>query len=343
MVSLAAKVAFLSRADSYAEGADTVETKETHMSWVFLTDDYAYKLKKPVRTSFLDYGTIAARRRNCQREVRLNRRLAPGIYLGTVPLRIDARTGLHLKGASRVVDWLVKMKRLPAEGTLEHRIAAGTVRETDIRRLGRILAAFFRSAPDGRGAPHAHLCRTMEAVRADHGELARPRFGLPKEKVNRLAAAQLSFLARHGDLLQGRAEARRIREGHGDLRPEHVYCNGTPIVMDCLEFNRRLRMLDPVDELAYLAMECERLGNERVGRWLFDTYRRETGDFPPRGLIDFYKCSRAYLRAKISIWHIADVSVPAPERWRRRAHQYLACAENYARRLDGTGPRKGYG
>lgn len=338
MIGLAAKVAFLSKPNAYPEVPAGVEAKETHMSWVFLTDRHAYKLKKPVRTGFLDYGTIAARQRNCRREIRLNRRLAPGVYLGAVALRHDGRTGLHLGGGGRAVDWLVKMRRLPEEWTLERRIAGGTVRATDIRRLGRRLAAFFRSAAMGRISANAYLRDLQEAVRANCGELAWPRFGLPRDTVENLAAVQLAFLGRHGDLLRGRAAARRVREGHGDLRPEHIYCDGAPIVMDCLEFNRRLRTVDPVDELAYLAMECERLGDPRIGPWLFDTYRRETGDSPPNSLITFHKCFRACLRATIAVWHVADAGVREPERWRKRALQYLDWAERYGRALAEPGP-----
>lgn len=336
MVDLAAKVAFLERPGSYPEGTAAVEARETHMSWVFLTDRHAYKLKKPVKTSFLDYGTIAARRLNCRREVRLNRRLAPDIYLGVVALRHSARIGLHFGKSGRIVDWLVKMQRLAPERTLEYRILAGTVREEDLRRLGRRLATFFHNAPLVPVAPEDYFRALAKAIRDNQAELARPGFALPHGMVAHLAAAQLSFLRRNGDLLRKRAAAQYIREGHGDLRPEHVYCDGTPIVMDCLEFNRRLRMLDPVDELSYLTMECDRLGAPRVGEWLFDTYGRETGDRPPPALISFYKCFRAYLRAKIAVWHLADASVQQPARWRERTFEYLRCAETYAHVLDRT-------
>lgn len=340
MVNLAAKVAFLARPDAYPEGTAAVEVKETHMSWVFLTARHAYKLKKPRRTSFLDYGTIEARRLNCRREVRLNHRLAPDIYLGIVPLRYSARHGLRLGDSGRVIDWLVKMRRLSSERTLEHRISAGTVRETDIRGLGHRLVAFFRSAPVTPIGPDAYLRTLAAAVRDNRTELSRPVFALPGGTVDRLAASQLSFLERHGDLLQSRARTRHIREGHGDLRPEHVYCDGTPVVMDCLEFNRSLRMLDPVDELAYLAMECERLGAPRVGNWLFEIYAGETGDHPPEFLVGFYKCFRAFLRAKIAIWHLADDSVRQPDRWRGRALTYLRCATASTLNLDGIVHRR---
>jgi aminoglycoside phosphotransferase family enzyme len=341
MMRLADKVAFLVRSDAYPEETSSVKTRETHMSWVFLTDDFAYKLKKPVRTDFLDYGTIAARRESCLREVRLNRSLAPGIYLGVVTLRHDVRTGLHLGGNGRTVDWLVKMKRLPVERTLEYRITAKRVRRADIRRLAQRLARYFISAPNAHIEPNTYLGSMVETIRTHRTELCHPRYALPKERVNRLAATQLAFLGRRATLVRSRAAARKIREGHGDLRPEHVYCDGVPIIMDCLEFNRRLRQLDPVDELSYLAMESERLGDPRVGLWLLADYERETADAPPPALISFYKCFRAYVRATIAIRHLADTVVLDPGRWRQRALDYLACAERHAcglQRCEGQRP-----
>jgi len=173
-------------------------------------------------------------------------------------------------------------------------------------------------------------------IRSHRGELRHPRYALPGDRIDRLAAQQIAFLARSGSLLRSRATARMIREGHGDLRPEHVYCDGVPIIMDCLEFNRCLRQLDPVDELSYLAMECERLGAPHIGRWLFAGYQRETGDVPPPALISFYKCFRAYVRATIAIRHLADAVVRDPGRWRNRALDYLTIAERHARNLRGS-------
>jgi aminoglycoside phosphotransferase family enzyme len=219
MMRLTDKVAFLARPEAYPETTSSVDTKETHMSWVFLTDDFAYKLKKPVRTDFLDYGTIAARRESCLREVRLNRRLAPGVYLGVVALRHDVRAGLHLGGGGRAVDWLVKMKRLPVQRTLEYRIAAGRVRRSDIHRLARRLAAYFTSSPKAPIAPNAYLNNIVETIRAHKAELRHPRYALPGDRVDRLAAQQIAFLARSGALLRARAVARMIREATNASAP----------------------------------------------------------------------------------------------------------------------------
>jgi aminoglycoside phosphotransferase family enzyme len=303
------------------------------MSWLFLTDAHAYKLKKPVRYAFLDFSTIEARRLNCQREIALNRRLAPDVYLGIVPLTVDIEGGLHLGGAGRPIDWLVQMRRLPAKQTLEHAITTNQVREADVRRVADRLASFYRAAaPVGIG-PRQYRRRFEENVWTNRQELARPLFGLPLGVVENLAAAQLTFLAVHGDLLESRAQVGKIIEGHGDLRPEHIYLGSEPVIVDCLEFNRDLRILDAADELAYLAMECDRLGAPFVDGWIFETYGDRTSDKPPRALLEFYKCARAYLRAKIAIWHLDEPDVRDTSKWTRRADEYFRLAREYSRRL----------
>ncbi len=333
----AVKVAFLSDPSSYPERPNTVEVKETHMSWVFLTDRHAYKLKKPVRTAFLDFSTLAARRLNCRREVRLNRRLAPDTYLGVVALRTDGAGRLRLDGHGSVVDWLVKSRRLDAHHTLEFAIESGRIRKNDITRLIDRLAPFFRNARRVPLAPGAYLRRIAGEIEADRRELSRPEFDLPASAIGTVHAAQRAFVDSRGALLAERARAGRIVDGHGDLRPEHIYLNAGPIVMDCIEFNRGLRILDPVDELAYLAMECDRLGAAQIDGWLFGAWRAATGDVPPRPLVEFYKCRQATLRAKIAIWHLDEPLTDSAAKWKGRARDYLRLAEGYAGALTQPG------
>ncbi len=144
---LTEKVDFLRQPGSYPEGTSRVDVIETHMSFVFLLDRYVYKLKKPIRFKLLNLVTLEDRRRNCQAEVRLNRRLAPDVYIGVVPLGRDERGAFRLGTEANITDWLVKMKRLPASSMLDAVIEAGTLRRDDVERLGRALAAFYRSAP----------------------------------------------------------------------------------------------------------------------------------------------------------------------------------------------------
>jgi len=330
MTGLAAKVRFLKRRESYAERTGRVASIETHMSWVFLTDEYAYKLKKPVRHSFLDFGTIEARRRNCLQELRLNRRLAPDVYLAILPLRLGPSGRLSLDGAGKIVDWLVKMRRLPADRTLEHAIKHRTVPKPALRRLATLLLSFYRDAPKPAISERSYRRRFEANIRANRRELSKPLWRLPTELVRKATDAQLAFLRGRSGLLDARVRGRKIVEAHGDLRPEHVYLGNMPLVTDCLEFNRAFRILDPADELGYLALECEMLGGGQAGRFLLDLYRELSGDRPPPQLLHFYMSERACLRAKLAIWHLRDRSVRHRAKWRHKALRYLRLACDHA-------------
>jgi aminoglycoside phosphotransferase family enzyme len=331
---IAAKVEFLRRPAAYAEAPAQVEVVETHMSWVFLTDRFAYKLKKPLRYEFLDFRELAARRRNCEAEIRLNRRLAPTVYLGLLPLTFSGREGLRLEGTGAVVDWLVKMRRLPREAMLDRAIAEGEIPHAGLRNVGLLLAGFYRDAAPVAMAATAYCRRFAAGVADNRHHLQEPAYDLPMTLVDRVCDQQARFVASRSQLLGGRAEDRHIVEAHGDLRPEHICLEDPPEIIDCLEFNRDLRLLDPADELAFLALECERLGAAPLGPLVFAVYHEVTGDCPTAELVAFYKSYRACVRAKIAAWHLRDRDVREPAKWPALARVYLGLAESYAARLD---------
>jgi aminoglycoside phosphotransferase family enzyme len=328
--TLEEKLGFLARPDAYPEATSRVAAVETHMSWVFLTDSHAYKLKKPVRYAYLDFSTAAARRLDCEEEVRLNRRLAFDVYLGVLPLVRDAVGRLRLGGEGEAVDWLVQMRRLPADRMLDHLLVGGSVTQAEIGRLARLLARFYASAPAEDLTPAAYRDRLAARIEDNRRELASPEFGLGPEVPERLGRLQLGFLRAHAALLDRRVEAGRIVEGHGDLRPEHVCLLDEPVVIDCLEFNRAFRILDPADELGYLALECERLRAPQVARWLLEAYGEASGDAPPTVLTHFYQSCRAALRAKLALWHLRDDGRHPPGTWRAAARDYLELAQQHA-------------
>ncbi len=330
---LASKLAFLKRPESYPGDVDRVESIQTHMSWLFLVGPDVYKLKKPYRHERTDYATPAARRINCLREVRLNRRLAPDDYLGTVRLTIDAHGRMALNGTGRTIDWLVHMRRLPEAFSLEQRLRAGTVTPMQIGRVVARLLPLFRDAPPARWTARGYLRYLRSRVDGTATELCRPGYGQVREDVDALATALRAFLDTHADLLAERVRDRRIVEGHGDLRPEHVYLTAPPAIVDCIEFDRELRLRDPVDELAFLAMECDRLGHREIDAWLFAAYRARSGDHPPRVLIEFHKALNAFVRAKIALWHLDDPDTGPRRQWLARAADYLARAASHADRL----------
>lgn len=325
--SIDGKVAFLRRPDGYPSRPARVEVIETHMSWVFLADELVYKLKKPVRYEFLDFSTLEARRQDCEREVQLNRRLAADVYHGVVPLVMESDGNLALGGEGTVVDWLVKMRRLPAERMLDAAIREHAASPADIRNLSRALTHFYSDATRVDLTPVEYRAAFEKNIQANHAELGKAHYGLPLPQINRVTSALHAFLARHAALLEQRARARKILDAHGDLRPEHICLTPQPRIIDCLEFNRDFRLLDPVDELAYLAMECERLGAGAIGDDILRQYLEASGENVSAALVWFYKAFRACLRAKIAIWHIADHEVRNTEKWRRRAREYLDLAE----------------
>ncbi|MEX2648591.1 MAG: hypothetical protein WD673_06215 [Alphaproteobacteria bacterium] len=304
------------------------------MSWVFLTDRYAYKLKKPVRYPFLDFATPEARARNCNEELRLNRRLAPTVYLSVVPMVLRKEGDLSLGDDGTPVDWLVKMRRLPDDRRLDIAIMNQTLVESDVRRLAERLAAFYGGLSPISIHTDAYRHRFIDEIDVVRKVLIRPSYRQDRHAIGRLSKALHGYLRRHADFLDRRVLDNRIVEGHGDLRPEHIYLGNEILVTDCLEFNRDLRIVDPVDELAYLAMECERLGAPLVRTWLFETYSARAGDSAPRNLIYFYACFRACLRARIALAHLDEPSVAEPARWVERGRRYLEVGLHHA---DGLG------
>ncbi|HET9109167.1 MAG TPA: hypothetical protein VFN79_18470 [Steroidobacteraceae bacterium] len=330
------KVAWLADPCHYGRLRRPVEIIETHFAWVFLAGDRAYKLKKPLRQGSMDHRTLARRERACRDELRLNRRLAPHVYLRVVPLRRDRQGSFSLRPAAgaRVTDWLVEMRRLPAARMLDRLIAARGLRPADLDGLVAVLAAFFRHAlrrPLTDAAYRERLCRE---IRRNADELIASDLGLSRSKLVSLAEAQLAFVGRHPRTLAGRGA--RLLDGHGDLRPEHVFLGTSSMracVIDCLEFDRDLRRLDPAEEVAFLALECERLGAAAAADGLLARYRRAAGDPAPPMLIQFYMSRRAAVRAQIAAWHLRDPAFAGEARaWKARADSYLADALRHIHR-----------
>lgn len=332
-ICLEAKLAFLRQPSSYPEPSYRVEAIETHMSWVFLTEGYAYKLKKPVCHGLIDFRTIEARHFYCDEEVRLNRRLAPNVYIGVVPLSLDPHGHLHLRSNSHVTDWLVRMHRLPSDRMLDYAIRKDEASPEDIQKIAAVLADFYRQAeaPDLQAA--TYQARLENEIDFNFTALTSPAYALPAERIRRVCAVQRSFLERGLALLDARVRANRIVEGHGDLRPEHVCLGPELAIIDCLEFSRDLRTVDAAEEVAFLALECERLGAPALGCALLASYQSLSGDRPDDALLHFYRSFRACSRARIAIQHLDEEKFRHSPEWRRRAMDYLRLAEEHAARI----------
>ncbi|MCH0541009.1 AAA family ATPase [Streptomyces sp. MUM 203J] len=270
--------------------------RETHTAVVFFVGDRAYKLKKPVDLKFLDYTTVEARRVACEREVALNRRFAPDVYLGVGEIRVP--------GDAETPEPLVVMRRMPAERRLSRLVREGAVVDDALRAVARLLATRHASAPrtpdvDAQGTSDA-LSSRWEASFAQVREMGgEGRVSEGVEEVERLVRR---YLAGRERLFEMRIEQGRIVDGHGDLLAEDVFClDDGPRVLDCLEFDDHLRYVDALDDAAFLAMDLEQLDAPDLAAFFLARYSEYSGDPAPPSLQHHYVAYRAFVRAKVSL------------------------------------------
>lgn len=302
------------------------EAIETHFAWVFLTGDRAWKLRKPVRRDSMDYGTLEARRRDSEAEVRLNRRLAPHVYIGTQPLTLEADGRLAIGGDGATVDWLVEMRRLDRRRMLDERLARREVSAGDLARVTAQLAAFYAAEPPAVTDGARLAARLGAQVEANRSVLAT----LDPGAARTLCEAQLAFVQSRRDWLQARAAGGCVVEAHGDLRPEHILLDDPPAVIDCLEFDRNLRILDRAEELEFLSLECARLGHAATGERIARECLDRLDDAVPPALRSFYRSHRAATRAKLYVWRAGEPDGGSPQQWHATAREYLALARQAA-------------
>lgn len=331
--TLAQKVAFLRDAGSYPHAAGAVVAIETHMSWVFLAGERAYKLKKPIHLPYLDFSTLEKREAACQAEFALNRRLAPALYLGVMPL-CESNEGLNLRGEGPIVDWLVVMRRIDEGLMLEAAIPRHALAPERLHALERKLGQFYRHARPVFATPQKYLAGWRRQLEWNRDVLNVPRLSMPIASILLIDGAQRRFLARCGYQLVGRLQRQKIIDGHGDLRPEHIWLGEPLSIIDCLEFNAEFRAVDPFDELSYLAIECERLGAPHVGSAALRRLSGVLSDGVTPELLAFYRCFRATLRASLSIAHLLDPAPRTPAKWRPLALRYLKIARREAVNLN---------
>lgn len=319
-----ARLRALSLPSTYPGLVREVEALETHHSWVFLTDSHAYKLNKPVATERLGAAELQERKRASERELELNRRLAPNVYLSVLPLTRCDTGALHVGGAGPALDWLIEMRRLPHARMLDTCILRGTVSSREVDALAATLTRFYACSAHAGWSAAQYRERLTSDIDAKSASLKQARYGLDHSSIVAAVSAQRAWIEDGAALLEARAHA--VLDAHGDLRPEHICLEPEPVVIDCLELDRELRLLDPISELAYLALECRRLGAPWIGEHLLLRYRALTGDDAPRQLDSFYQSYHALVRAAVAIWHLDDPHQTRIAFWRARAEQYLRLA-----------------
>jgi aminoglycoside phosphotransferase family enzyme len=325
---LAEKIAFLRQPEVYPDAPDRVTAIETHFAWVFLSRDFAYKLKKPVRLPGTDLRTAQARKANCELELALNRRLAGGTYIGVVPLgRQQGELCLELD--SRPVDWLVKMRRLPEHATLENQLPEIEPEDPRLAGLIETLCDFYSRTVKAPWRGDEYAARLKRQTKRTARGFRQAELKSQRARIRQIAENQCDYVIGSIDLLADRVRRGRVRDVHGDLRPEHIFLNERPQIIDCLEFSSDLRQLDTAEEISFLSLECERLGRADVGARLTELYREILADDVSDEMLNFYRSRRALVRAYVSAWHLADhLNENARRKWLDQTIWYLDVAED---------------
>lgn len=304
----------LARPDAYPHSVDAVAVCQTHISCVFLTGPYAYKVKKPVDFGFLDYRLPERRLHYCREELRLNRRLCPELYLDVLPV-VERAGRLQVGGEGPVVDWTLRMRQLSADRMLPALLACGAVSEAEIQEIAGVLARFHAAADRGGrieafGRPALIAGNVLQSLPDDAVDPAL----LPPAQRGAIEAYQRGFLAAGTELFRRRAAEGWIREGHGDLRLQNICLDQGPQIFDCIEFTDRFRYLDIVSDLAYLAIDLDLAGRADLRRGLLRAYHAALPDPDSGALAPFYGCFRACVRGKIAHLASLEPEIPGPER-----------------------------
>lgn len=319
----------------YPHPVDTVEVLETHISWVLLAGEFAYKLKKNVNFGFLDFSSLDKRKHCCDEELRLNQRQAGDLYLEVIAI-VGAIARPHLGGEGEALEYAVKMRRFDQSSLLDQRLQMGEITPADMNTLAHTLAAFHHSID--RADAHSTFGRAADIERYTLENIAvvGPRLKNPAD-LKRLAGYS-RWLEDHHSRLTPLFEARRqqgfVRECHGDLHLGNITFSGGHFhFFDCIEFNADLRWVDIVSELAFLAMDLEARGHADFSRQLINHYFEVTGDYSGAALLPYYLAYRAMVRAKVAMlrWPQAHDDA-ARQTLENSCRDYLCLAVRYANR-----------
>ncbi|MGD9121345.1 MAG: AAA family ATPase [Desulfobacterales bacterium] len=323
----------MSTADFYPHAVEKIEQRDTIISKVFLTGPYAYKIKKPVNLEYLDFTTLESRKYYCEQEVILNQRLAQDVYLGVVPITFEDGK-YRLTGSGTPTEYAVKMHQLTGRLSMRNLMRRGKLDRDSIDALARKLAEFYQQGASDKQINTFGSWQTIWANCEENFRQAKPFVGeiIDERKFQIIRAATRAFLIRRHALFDRRVERQKIRDCHGDLRSGHIYFSDGIQIIDCIEFNDRFRYADVTSDLAFLAMDIDFEGHPETARQLVDQYVDYTQDRELFVLLDFYKCYRALVRAKVNCFRLqqnndADHDTPGSIRKTRR---YVDLAFRYA-------------
>jgi len=318
----------------YPHAPQKVELMQTQMSFIFLTDDYVYKVKKPVDLGYLDYTTLEKRRFFCQQELKLNRRLCPDIYLEVVPI-IQHQDKILLGGHGEVIEYAVRMRQLPPQRMMDVLLSNSQVSQGMVRQVAKKLAHFHQQAETNAEISSYGSLSTIITNTEENFTQTQQYIGvsISREQYRGIKTYTDTFAEQNTSLFEKRMKEGRIRDCHGDLHTAHICFIDGICIYDCIEFNDRFRYCDVASEIAFLAMDLDHHRHPDLSQHFVDAYVESSQDEELLKLLDFYKCYRAYVRGKVESFKLDDPLILGDEKAKalESAKRYFQLAESYVR------------
>jgi len=325
----------LMKPDAYDEEAGQIELTQTHISFVFLTRNFVYKVKKAVDLGFLDFTTLEKRRFFCEKELELNRRLCGDMYLGVVP--INRSNVIKIKGEGETVEYALKMKRMPQEKMMSKLLEDDKVDSKLIDRIAKVIAEFHSKAETNRRLRQFGSLAIVETNWVENFEQTREFVGRTISKRNfKLVHGKIDdFMKRSVSLFEKRMAESRVRDCHGDIHSGNIFVIDGIYIFDAIEFNERFRYSDVASDIAFLAMDLDFKERSDLSNFFVKRYVEYSGDQELMRLLPFYKCYRAYVRGKVTSFKLEDPSVGDEEKSvaTKEAKAYFKLASAYSKIL----------
>ena len=332
MTQLPEMVQALLEVKAYPDTPQGVEMVQTQMSFVFLADDYVYKVKKPVNLGFLDYTTLDKRHFYCQREVELNQRLCREVYLGVVPITQD-KGDILIDGRGKVIEYAVKMRRLPQEAMMDVLLVNNQVSPEMVISVAQKLAEFHQKAETSATISAFGNLDTITKNTEENFSQTEKYIGntITRDRYQHIKNYTDSFIEGYIPLFNKRVADGRIKDCHGDLHAAHICFHNGIDIYDCIEFNDRFRYCDVASEVAFLAMDLDHYQRTELSRSFITAYISKSQDNELSQLLNFYKCYRAYVRGKVESFKLDDPHIPDEEKAviLAVAKRYFELAESY--------------
>ncbi|MCD6569463.1 MAG: hypothetical protein J7L53_02045 [Deltaproteobacteria bacterium] len=321
--------------DSYTEKPRSITLIQTHISWVFIGDEYVYKIKKPVNFGFLDFSSLEKRRFYVGEELRLNKRFSPDIYLDALPIS-EEKGSFVIGDSSNIIEYALKMKRINEEDMLYKLLEANKVTPELMQRLGRHIADVYRKIPSDEKTKAYGSLDTISRNVMENFEQTLKYIGGPvsQEAYNKIRVWSMAFMEDNKSLFEKRMDGGYIKDCHGDLHLQHICIDDERIVIfDCIEFNERFRFGDVASDIAFLAMDLDYNGYKNLRETFVNTYIDASGDTMLKDVLKFYKIYRAYVRAKVTSFMLDDTGLDTvtKDKAYQKAKSYYTLALEYTK------------